>query len=134
MIYIEFCIRTSILKNLGVSYFWGASPPKSRLLAGLTDPERLERGPQHSARRRNFKKTLRTIVVLRWGYTPREKKCSSSQYPRCPDQKTKKVPFLPVSAPFSAKWVGHHGFQDELHFRRLILQSHRRTENLRGDF
>ena len=36
MIYIEFCIRKSILKFLGVSYFLGEGPPKSLLLAGPT--------------------------------------------------------------------------------------------------
>ena len=58
-----------------------------------------------------------------------QKKVQLIPIPAVPQQK-KKVPFSPVSAPFSAKWVGHRGFQDELHFCRLILQSHRGTEDV----
>ena len=89
MIYIEFCIRKSILNFLGCLIFGGQPPPKIPTYSG-SDPERLERGPQYSARRRNFQKSPRTFVVLRIGYNPREKNCSSFQYPRCPTQKTKK--------------------------------------------
>ena len=70
-------------------------------------------------------------------YNPREKKSSPFQYPWCANQKTKKpkkVPFLPISAPISTKWLGHRCFQDELHFCRLILQSRRRTEIVRKPF
>ena len=74
-------------------------PPKIPTFSG-SDSERLERGPQCSARRRNFQKPLRTIVVLRSGYIPTGRKCTSSQYPRCPMQKTKK------SAVFAQLGVG----------------------------
>ena len=50
----------------------GGRPPKIPTFSGF-DPERLERGPQYSARRRNFQKSLRTVAVLRWGYNPPEK-------------------------------------------------------------
>ena len=33
---MELCTRKNVLNFLGVSYFWGACPPKSQLLAGLT--------------------------------------------------------------------------------------------------
>ena len=99
MIYIEFCIRKSILNLGGGALFLGVRPPKTLIFSG-SDSERLERGPQCSARRRNFQKPLRTIVVLRWGYIPTGRNDTSSQYPRCPMQKTKK------SAVFAQLGVG----------------------------
>ena len=95
-------------KFLGVSYFYWGHAPKTLTFSG-SDPERLERGPQYSARRRNFQESPRTIVVMRLVYNPSKRKCTSFQYPRCLNQKTKRGPFLPISAPFSTKWLGHRG-------------------------
>ena len=80
MIYSEFCIQKSILIFLGASYFWVAGPPKSRLVAGPTP---------YSARRRNFQKSLRTIVVLRIGYNPREKSAAHPNTRGAPTKKQK---------------------------------------------
>ena len=88
MIYIKFCIRKSILKLFGVS-FLGGKVPKILTFSGSA-PERLERGPQYSARRRNFEKRQRTFVVLRLGYNPSQRNDASFQNPRCPTQKNKK--------------------------------------------
>ena len=77
------------LNFFGGVLFLGDRPPKIPTFSG-SGPERLERGPQYSARRRNFQKSLRTFVVLRIGYNPRERNHASFQYPRCPNQKTKK--------------------------------------------
>ena len=89
MICIEFCIQKRILKFFGGSYFLGERllniPTFSR-----SDPKRLERGPQYSDRRRNFQKSQRTFVVLRWGYNPSTFRHVSRQNPRCPTQKTEK--------------------------------------------
>ena len=111
------------------------NPPEIPIFSGF-DPERLERGPQYSARRRNFQKIPRTFVVLRWGYNPSQRNDASLQYPRCPKQKqkTKKVPFSAILAAFSTRWLEHRGFQNEASFRWLILQSHRRTEIMRQLF
>ena len=87
------------LKFLGGALFLGGRSPKIPTFSG-SDSERLERGPQCSARRRNFQKPLRTIVVLRSGYIPTGRNDTSSQYPRCPMQKTKK------SAVFAQLGVG----------------------------
>ena len=92
MIYIEFCIWKSILNFLGVSYFWGDSP-QIPTFSGF-DPKCLERGPQYSARRRNFQKSQLTFAVLRIGYNPSQRNYTSFQYPRCPIQKTKKSAFF----------------------------------------
>ena len=69
--------------------FMGGQAPKIPNFS-VSDPERLERGPQYSARRRNFQKSQRTFVVLRWGYNPSTFRHVSRQNPRCPTQKTKK--------------------------------------------
>ena len=53
MIYIEFCIQKSILKLFGDVFFLGGRPSKIPTFSE-SDPEHLERGPQYSARRRNF--------------------------------------------------------------------------------
>ena len=110
--------KTSFLR---VSYFWRAGPQKLQLFAVLT-------------RRRNFKKSLRTIAALPWGYNPSTFHHVSRQYPRCPTKKNKKMPFLPFLAPFSIKWLGHRGYQRENWWNQLILQSHCRTEILRKLF
>ena len=117
MIFIEFCILKS---------------PKPLTFSG-SGSERLERGPQYLARRRNFQKGQRTLVVLRWRYNPREK-VQLIPIPTVPHPKNKKVLFSPVLAAFSTKLVEHRGFQDELHFRRPIFQPRRRTENYLGSF
>ena len=94
-----------------LKFFWGASflgggPPKIPTFSG-SDSERLERGPQCSARRRNFQKPLHTIVVLRWGYNPTERNYISSQYPRCPMQKTQKTAvFAQLGVVFESRWRG----------------------------
>ena len=90
MIYIEFCIRQSILNFLGVSYFFGGRPPKIPTFSG-SEPKRLERGPQCSSRRRNFQKLLHTIVVLRIGYIFHSEKLHLlpiSTVPHAKNQKT----------------------------------------------
>ena len=69
-------------------------PPKIPTFS-RSDLERLERGPQYSARRRNFQKILRTIVVLRIGYNPSQRNDASFQYPQCPNQENKKCHFCP---------------------------------------
>ena len=106
MIYIEFCIRQSILNFLGVSYFFGGRPPKIPTFSG-SEPKRLERGPQCSSRQRNFQKLLHTIVVLRIGYIPTGRNYTSSQYPQCPMQKTKKTAiFGQLGVVFESWWRG----------------------------
>ena len=119
----------SILNFWGCHIF-GGQPPKYLIILQV----RLERGPHYSARRRNFQKRPLTFVVLRWGYTPSTFHHVSSQHLRCPTQKTKKVSFLPVLAPFSTKWLGHCGFQRETWQNQLTLQYYRRTENIRWLF
>ena len=51
------------LKLFGGLLFLRGSPPEIQTFS-WSNPERLERGPQYSDRRSNFKKSLRTIVVL----------------------------------------------------------------------
>ena len=121
----------TFLETLVGVLFLGVAPPQIPTFSG-SDSKRLERGPQHSARRRNFQRSPRTFVVLRLSHNP-------SQWcliliPAVTHPKSQKVPFLPDLAPFSTKWLGPRGFQDEASFRRLIIQSRRRTENIRGDF
>ena len=86
-------------KNSGAALFLGGGPPKIPTFSG-SDSERLERGPQCSARRRNLQKPLRTIVVLRIAYNPTRRNDSSSQYPRCPHQKNKNDGFCPTRGGF----------------------------------
>ena len=93
MIYIKLCIQKNIPNVFGVSCFFGGRPPKIPTFSGSA-PERLERGPQYSARRRNFQKSQRTFVVLRLGYNPSTFRYVSRQNPRCPTQKTKKSAVL----------------------------------------
>ena len=118
--------------------FWSVSflkgrPPKIPTFSG-SDPEGLKRGPRDLARWRNFKNILRTIVVLQWGYNPSTFCDVSRQNPQCPTQKTKKMPFLPILAPFSTKWLAHCSFQHETSPNQLIFQPHCRTEILRKVF
>ena len=135
MIYIEFCIQKSISTFLGVSYFWVSCPPKSQLLAGST-PNAWKEG--HSTRPvgRIFKKShLRLYIVLRLGYNPSRRNYASFQYPRCPNQKTKK------SAVFAHFGTVFNQMVEASRFSRwdvipstFILQPRRRTEKLREDF
>ena len=55
---------------------------------------------------------------------------SNTRISAVPQPRNQKVPFLVSSAPFSTKWLGHRGFQDEASFRRLILQFRRGAENV----
>ena len=83
------------LNFFGGVLFLGGMSPKTPTFTG-SDPERLERGPQYSARRRTFQKSPRTFVVLRLGDNPSQRKCTSFQYPQCPNEKkTKKCRFCP---------------------------------------
>ena len=109
-----------------LKFFWGAlflgdSPLKIPTFS-RSYSERLERGPQCSARRRNFQKLLRTIVVLCIGYNPTGRNDTSSQYPRCLMQKTKKRPFCPTRGWFWVSAARHRGFWEEVSFRIRILQ------------
>ena len=106
--------------------------PKIPTFSG-SDPERLERGPQCFARRRNFQKSPHAFVVLRLGYNPSQRKYTSSfQYPCCPNQKTKM--FLPVLALFSTKWLGHSSFQDKLSFHWLSSSPDAKLKTYKGIF
>ena len=90
------------LNFFGGVLFLGDSPPKIPTFNG-SDPERLERGPQYSARRRIFQKSQRTCSPA-MGLQPQRKKTAAHSNTRgAPAKKPKKVPFLPVSAPFLAK-------------------------------
>ena len=99
------------LKIFGGVLLLGDRPPKIPTFSG-SGPKRLERGPQYSACRRNFKKSSLSTVIMCLGYNLSQRNCTSFQYLRCPNHKTKKVPFLAISAPFSTKWLEHCGFQD----------------------
>ena len=120
------------LKIFGGVLFAEGRPPKIPTFRRF-DPEGLERRPQYSVRRRNFKKILRSIVVLQWRdnqhVLPRLTSRSAVPHPN-----NKKVPFSPVLAPFLTKWLGHHRYQRETWWNQLILQSHCRTEILRKYF
>ena len=81
--------------------------PFKFLTFSCSDPKSLERGPQCSARRRNFQKLLHTIVVLRIGYIPTGRNYTSSQYSQCPMQKTKKMAiFGQLGVVFESQWRG----------------------------
>ena len=54
--------------------------------------------------------------------------------PALPHPKNKKMPCLPVLAPFSTKCLGHRRFQRETLWNQLILQSHCRNEIVRKLF
>ena len=94
------------LKKFGGVLFFGGRPPKIPTFRGCA-PERLERGPQSSAHRRNFQKTQCSFVVLRCGYNPSMFHHVSSQHPRCPTQKNKKsAVFCPFRHRFQPNgWV-----------------------------
>ena len=70
----------------------GRRSPKIPTFSGSA-PERLKRGPQYSARWRNFQKSQPTFVVLRIDYNPSTFRHVSRQNPRCLTQKTKKCRF-----------------------------------------
>merc|ERR1711966_534173 len=104
MIYIKFYIKKHLKKIWGV-LFLGGRPPKIPTFSGAA-PERLERGPQDSARWRNFQKSQRTFVVLRIGYNPSTFRHVSRQNPRCPTQKTKKNAVLARFGTVFSQMVG----------------------------
>merc|ERR1711966_210163 len=93
------------LKILGEVLFLGGRPLKIPTFSG-SDPERLERGPLYSARRRNFQKSPRTFVVLRTGYNPSTFRHVSRQNPRCPTQKNKKSAVLARFGTVFSQMVG----------------------------
>ena len=131
MICIEFFIRKSILIFLGVP-FLGGGPPKIPPFSG-SDSERLERGPQCSARRRNFQKSLRTIVVLRIVYNPTGTNDTSSQC-GAPTKRPKKCRFCPTRSAFWVSVAGHRGFWEKVSFHFRIPKPIRRTQIVRKAF
>ena len=85
---------------MGGVLFFGGRPPKVPTFSG-SGPERLERGPQHSACRRNFQKSLRKFVVLRIGYNLREKSAAHLNTRGAPTKKQKSAVFACFGAVFN---------------------------------
>ena len=102
----------------------GDRPPRIPTSSG-SDPERLERGPQCSSRRRKFRKLLHTIVVLRIGYIPTRRNYTSSLYPQCPMQKKQKTAiFGQLGVVFESWWRGITVFGGRCNFTSVTSSPH----------
>ena len=130
MIYIEFCIRKSILIFLGVSHFWGTGPPKSQLLAAptpnaykvLSPSEEFSKKPTYvCSSASELQSQHKTWLLMSIAAVP------------LPENR-KKTAVLPVLVPFSAIWLEHHSYQYEVSFRPSSIKPRHRTEIIREGF
>ena len=100
--------------------FGRTSPLKSQLLAAGT-PNAYTEGHSTPSVGGSSKKTLHAFVVQRPSNVQSQlKKLCFIPIPVVPKQKNKKVLFLPISAPFSTKWLGHRGFKMRYGFTGLF--------------
>ena len=97
-------------------------------------PKRMQKRPNISAWRTFFQKSSLTIIVLRWTIRFLERKYTSCQKCRCPNNLAKKQPELGKNGTFLFVKLGHHHHWDEVHFLPGELVVQRRTTNVSERF